>query len=270
MPGYVAAFVSAVSRVIRTPVTLALGLVLLGASLAGCGGSAGGVAARVEGSQILSASVQHWMNVIAGEVSTGSGEPKPMVPVLPYYSACIAYKRKYLASAPSGQSAPSHVQLRQECAFEFEKEKLKALYFLISSEWLDGAAGELGVRPGDRELRSEVASLEARFPNKATARRFLVGTRGTEADLLARLKATILTKAIQQKLEARSRRKGLSKPERQRSLDEFGRRFESTWRARTNCRPGYVIPICRQRYVPPRLAVSLSPPDVPLTKMTVE
>jgi foldase protein PrsA len=257
------------AKATRRLLTGTLAMLLAVTGVGGCGDdNAGSVAVEVSHQSISRGSVKHWMEVIAGEVSTSPGQPKPGVPSPPKYTACVSYKRKYPIAPANGESTPS--QLRQECAFEFEKERLKALYFLISSDWLDGAASELGVRPGDSELRSQVASVEARFPSKATARRFLVGTRGTEADLFARLKATVLTTAIQQKLEAQSREKGLSKPDRQRSLEEFSKRFESTWRARTSCRPGYVVPICRQRYVPPRAAATLRPPDVPLTKMTAE
>jgi hypothetical protein len=225
---------------------------------------------RVGHTPIGQAPIEHWMDVIAGEVSTGPGQPKSEVPVPPEYAACIAYKRKYPVAVSGGWAGTSRFHIRRECAFEFQKEKLKALYFLISSRWVEGAASELGVRTSAGELRRQVASLVARFPNRATARHFLVGTRGTEADLSMRLETVALTSAIQQKLEAQSRQKGLTRPERQRALEEFGDRFKSTWRSRTSCRPGYVVPICKQHYVPPKIATTLAPPDVPLTKMTAK
>jgi hypothetical protein len=208
------------------------------------------------------------MEVIAGEISTTPGQPKPAVPAPPKYSACIAYKRKYPVAPVSGKSTP--VPLRRECAFEFEKEKLKALYFLVSNQWIDGAARELGVLPKGPELRRQLISFKQRFPNKAVARRFLVGARGTESDLFARLKGVLLISKVQQKLEAESRQKRLGRVERQRALDEFSKRFESRWRARTNCRPGYVVPVCRQPYRAPKGVSTLAPPPVPLTKMTAE
>jgi hypothetical protein len=259
-----------VYRARRISLTLALGVVLIGAVDVGwCGDSTNGsVAVQVGHVSITQATVKHWMEVIAGEVSTTPPQPKPSVPAPPKYSACIAYKRKYPVAPASGKPTP--FQLRRECAFEFEKEKLKALYFLISSEWIDGAARETGVLPAGPDLRRQLIPLEQRFPNKAVARRFLVGVRGTEADLFARLKGVFLISKVQQKVEAESRRKGLDEVERQRALDEFSQRFESRWRARTACRPGYVVPICKQRYRPPKFASTLSPPNVPLTKMTAE
>jgi hypothetical protein len=209
------------------------------------------------------------MEVIAGEVSTAPGQPKPGVPAPPDYASCAAYKRKYPTTATAG-AKPTPVQLRRECASEFEKEKLKALYFLISSRWIEGAAQELGALPNEAELRRQIAPLERRFPSKAVARRFLVGVHGTEADLFARLKGVLLISKVQRKLEAQNRQRGLGKAERQQALDEFGQHFESTWRARTSCRPGYVVPICKERYLPPKVAATLSPPTVPLTKMTAE
>jgi hypothetical protein len=254
----------------RPAVNLALGVVFLAAGVAGCGGDASPVAVQVGRTPITQASVKHWMDVIAGEVSTAADQPKPPVPTPPEYTACIAYRRKYPATFRSEQSALSAGGPKRECEFEFYKEKLKSLYFLISSQWVEGAASELGISPSSGDLRRQIAPLIERFPNKVVARRFLVGTRGTEADLQARLKVVLLTSKIQHALEAQNRQKGLAKDGRQRALDAFGRSLGSTWRWRTSCRPGYVVPICRQRYSPPQAASRVVPPDVPLTRMTAE
>jgi hypothetical protein len=220
---------------------------------------------------ITQASVKHWMNVIAGEVSTAAGQPKPPVPTPPEYTACISYRRKYPATFRSEQSSALPAGgPKRECEFEFYKEKLKSLYFLISSQWVEGAASELGISTRSGDLRQQIAPLVERFPNKAVARRFLVGTLGTEADLQARLKVVLLTSKIQHELEAQNRQKGFARDGRQRALDAFGHSLERTWRQRTSCRPGYVVPICRQRYSPPQAASMLVPPDVPLTRMTAE
>jgi hypothetical protein len=255
-------------RAKRAFVILMLGMTLLGVDLAGCGGGANSVAVQVGRTPITRDSVKHWMDVIAGEVSTSSGQPKPSVPAPPEYTACISYKRKYPDAPQSAQAAPPVARLRRECDFEFHKEKLKSLYFLISSRWVEGAARELGISPTYGELRRQIAPLVGRFPNKTVARRFLVGVRGSEADLVARLKVVLLTSKIQRELE--DRQKNLAKAERQRALDAFGRSFVRTWRARTSCHSGYVVPICKQLYRPPKLSSTLLPPAVPLTKMTAE
>ena len=248
-----------------------IGAVTLSIGLAGCGSdTADVVVARVGHTSIAQGAVKHWMDIIAGEVSTAAGQPKPDVPIPPHYTACISYKRKYPAAASAERSASASVGLWRECNVEFQKEKLKALYFLISRLWVDGVAGELGANPSDRELHGQLASLVQRFPSRASARHFLVGARGTEADLLARLKVVVLAASVQRALEAQNRRQGLDEPERQRALRSFGKRFERAWRARTSCRPGYVVPICRQRYTPAKSASALTPPDVPLTRMTAE
>lgn len=264
----VAALVLAMDRPKRAFVILMLGMNLLGVDLAGCGGEANSVAVQVGRTPLTPDSVKHWMDVIAGEVSTPSGQPKPVVPAPPEYTDCISYKRKYSGAPHTGQAALSVAQLRRECDFEFHKEKLKSLYFLISSRWVEGAARELDISPTTGELRRQITALLGRFPNKTVARRFLVGLRGTEADLVARLKVVLLTSKIQQELE--ERHKNLAKTDRQRALDAFGRSFVRTWRARTSCHPGYVVPICKQPYRPPKLSSTLLPPDVPLTKMTAE
>jgi hypothetical protein len=250
--------------------TVAFGAVLVSACFDGCGaGAADPVVVDVGHASIRQSMVKHWMGIVAGEVSTAPGHPKPEVPVPPQYTECISYKRKYPVTPPNGRSTASRGQLRRECEFEFRKEKLKALYFLISSLWVSGAASELGVNPDASELKRRIVLFEQQFPSLAIARRFLVGTRGTEIDLRAHLKVVVLTLDIQRKLEAQSRQKGLGRAERQLVLDRFGERFQRTWRARTNCRPGYMTPICQQ-YRTPNVSPAITPPTVPLTKMTAE
>jgi len=207
------------------------------------------------------------MSVIAGEVSTVAGQPEPMVPEPPEYNACITYKRKYPVTP--GQEANSTAELRHECELEFEKEKVKAIYFLIPSVWVRGEAVELGVNLTGTRLEQQLALAKRRFPSEAVAHKFLVGTRGTGKDLTARLTQLLLIARIQRALERQSHRLHLTQGQRQHVLDQFGKRFERTWRARTSCRPAYVTAVCRQ-YRLPKIAPAITPPTVPLTKMTVE
>jgi hypothetical protein len=255
-----------------TKASLRVALLLAAFFLASIGLTACGndnAAVRVEGTVITRATVGHWMSVIASEVSTASGRPEPDVPRPPHYSACIAYRRRFPTTFGDGRVALSPPELRHECALEFQKEKLKALYFLISSNWVVGEGIALGVKLTQKEVAQQLAQLESAAPSKTRFRRFLVGTRGTTADLLRRLELTLLTARIHRKLEAEASARHLTTSQRQADLQRFGAEFARRWTARTACHAGYVVPICRQ-YKRPKAPPALTPPQVPLTNMTAE
>jgi hypothetical protein len=243
-------------------------LLLATIGLAGCGdGIADNVAVRVGKTSIAAATVAHWMSVIAGEVSTAPGQPEPEVPQPPRYTRCIAYRARY-PTVP-GQPTPTAGRLKQECELEFQKEKLKALYFLIPYTWVSGEAAQLGVSVTDQALRRQIAQLEKQGPSEAELRKFFVGTRGTVADLLSRLKLNLLMTRVQQKLEHERATPAQTVEQRQQALNRFSEQFVRRWTTQTDCRPAYVVPICRQ-YKPPKVAPALVPPSIPLTKMTAE
>jgi hypothetical protein len=246
-----------------------LGVTLLASGLTSCGGSAADeMAAQVGTKKIARSEVQHWMSVIAGEVSTAAGQPEPSVPKPPNYSACIVYKKKYPIT-PSTSEPKSASEVKHECRLEFEKEKLKALYFLIPLVWVKGEAAELGVNLTGKALEQELAAAKRQFPSEAVARKFLVGTRGTAKDLSARLTQLVLVARVQRILERQAAQRHLTRAQRQQALDQFSERFGRTWRARTSCRPGYVMPICRQ-YRAQKAPSPVTPPTLPLTKLTAE
>jgi len=246
---------------------IAMTVALLACGLTACGKTGKDVAAQVGGTTISRNEVQHWMSVIAGEVSTAAGHPEPPVPEPPGYGACIDYKKRYPTTSVAAKRPTASIRL--ECRREFEKEKLKALYFLIPSVWVRGEAAKLGVDLTGKELERELAAATAHFPSEAVARKLLVGARGTAKDLSARLTQLVLVTRVQRALEREARQSHLTLPQRQQALDRFSERFERTWRAATSCRPGYVMPICKQ-YRTPRIAPPITPPTLPLTKLTAE
>lgn len=253
----------------RRLLTVWAGVTMLFAlGLTGCGnGLADDVAVKIDGTSIGNAAVAHWMSVIAGEVSTEPGVPEPEVPAPPRYAQCIAYHRAFPFRSAAGQVTQATIE--HECAIEFQKERLKALYLLVSYTWVSGEAKALGVHVSNYELQQRIALLKGQFPDEAGLRKFLVGERGTLADLLVRLRLSALAAAVQQKLEREGSRHGLTASQRQTALDRFSSRFVASWTGRTDCRAGYVVPLCMQ-YKPPRVVPELVPPSIPLTKMTVE
>jgi hypothetical protein len=265
----------------RKPMSLTVGILrrawpigLLSAlvCLAGCGGDASGtIAAKVGATTISGAAVAHWMSVIDAAASTAPGQPPFKPPVPPGYVACIAYLRAWApwAKPVGGRPAPTSRRLKAQCEYEYEKLKLKALYFLISSVWLTGEAAELGVRVTDAQWRARLAVLKSQFPNEAAFRLYFVKIGLTIADLLAEIKQNVFAELIQRKLEKENDRRHLTTAQRQRVLNRFGSQFKAKWRSRTDCRPEYLVPICRQ-YNLPKVPFGLVPPAVLLTNMAAE
>jgi hypothetical protein len=211
------------------------------------------------------------MSVIAADASTAPGQPTPKPPDPPSYTACIAYLRAYAqwAKPVDGRSVVTSKRLKAQCEYEYQKLKLKALYTLIPYAWVTGEAAKLGVKATGRELQRRLALLKSQFPNEAAFKKYVVSRGVTIADLLLDIKVSALVELIQHKLETENKKWHLTTAQRQGMLDRFGTEFKAEWTARTDCRPGYVVPICRQ-YDLPRTPFGLVPPAVPLTNLATE
>lgn len=237
--------------------------------LTGCGGdAAGSVAVQIDTHTITSAQVDHWMSVIAAGASTAPGQPTARPPDPPGYVSCIAYLRAYAPWAKPGDGRPAVTsgRLRAQCEYEYEKLKLKALYALISNVWVAGEAGELGVKATPGELRHALVQLKSGFPNEQAFKKFMEVRGLTLADLLDETTQGVLVELIQQKLEQEGDLQHLTTAQRQQRLDQFGRRYEAKWKSRTDCRQGYLVPIC-ERYHLATVPFGLVPNALPLTDL---
>lgn len=231
--------------------------------LASCAkGQDDNVAVRVGRHAISERTVQHWMSALIGKGSN-LREPGPKVPVPPAYTACIADQRAHQRSMSASQPS-TQKQLKAHCAFEYRRFKLKALYLLISYQWVTGEAAELGVKVDRNELRRQLATFEqALAPNKAAFQRDLRFWRASMSNILLSLELSQLTTRIEAKLQAAA---GGTAQQGEAALARFGLAYKRKWQARTDCSSGYVVPICRQ-YRAPKTPSALVPPSVPLTGM---
>ncbi len=218
---------------------------------------------------ISRSAVAHWMSVVAAGGGTAPGVPKFETPQPPSYAHCIAYFEKYPFTSP-GQARPSHAALAARCDLQYRREKLKALYTLITYYWVSGEASELGVTLPAQELKHVLATIEReQYPDGEGFAGFLASYRLTRADWVMQLKVELLVPRIQAKLEARPKMQVLTVQSRQQALDRFSREYERKWKGRTNCQATYVVPICRQ-YKPPKTPPTLVPNSVPLTNLAAK
>jgi hypothetical protein len=115
-----------------------------------------------------------------------------------------------------------------------------AMGFLISADWLIGEAANLHIEASAIKVRRQFDRLRRQqFPKPAQFKKFLKQTGETVSDLLLRVRLSMLTTRIQQRVEGHG-----SKRSRQRALTRFVKRFQRTWKAQTYCETIYKMPDC--------------------------
>jgi foldase protein PrsA len=170
------------------------------AGLSACGGGLPSDAVvQVSGTSITNAAFNHWMEVAATSTTTGTGG-KPVLPVPPDYTACIAHLAA-IAPATKGQTAPTHAQLKSQCATQYKSLQQEVLGFLITSQWVLAEAKALGVNVSDAEVRKQFLSIKSQqFPKAADFEKFLASSGQTVSDLLYRVKLNMFSSKVEQKI----------------------------------------------------------------------
>jgi hypothetical protein len=230
-------------------------------ALGGCGKSHGSKTAVTVGSHAITATqVEHWMTVLWNK-GYGAHDKIPPIPKPPDYKACITLQR---IRSPSALPPKTIVGPKAFCDFEYRRFRLKALYLLISHQWVAGEASELGVHVNANELRQRLVAYErAMAPSSAGARQLLHNWKVTTSELRLSFELAQLSERIETKVQAEA---GSAPSARERALASFGREFKRKWVDRTRCSQPYVVPICRD-YVAPKTPPDLVPPSVPLTHL---
>jgi foldase protein PrsA len=205
----------------------ALGAVLFALlGLAACGGIPGNAVVQVGGMPVTKEAFNHWMEIAATASSTtaGAAAAKPVLPEPPDYKACIAHLRAIAPAPAKGQTAPTTAQLKSQCEQQYKQLQQQVLGFLISSDWVIGEAGALGVKVSDAEVHKQFAKIKSsQFPRAAEYEKFLATTGQTTSDLLLRVKLNVLSSKIQEKVA--KRKHAVSKAEIEKYYNENKQRF---------------------------------------------
>jgi foldase protein PrsA len=184
----------------------ALGAVFFASlALAACGSSGipSNAVVQVGSNPITKTTFEHWLSVAAASSATTTGKTaaKPVLPVPPNYTACIAHLEATAAKPAKGQAKPTTAQLKSECAQQYTSLKQEVLGFLISSEWVIGEASNLGVKVSDAEVKKEFEKIKTQqFPKTAEFEKFLATSGQSVSDLLLRVKLNMLSSKIQKKI----------------------------------------------------------------------
>jgi foldase protein PrsA len=192
-----------VSRPVRQ--IAALGAVFFSvAGLAACGGGVpGNAVVAVNGQPISKETFNHWMAVAASSSATAAGQKttKAPVPDPPTYTACVARLQSIEPKPAKGQKARTPAQLKTQCEQQYKALQQQVLGFLISSEWVLGQAKEMGIGVSDKEVAARLNTLKKQqFPKEAEFQKFLATTGQSVSDLLLRVKLSMVSQKVQEKI----------------------------------------------------------------------
>ena len=164
---------------------------------AGCGGVPGDSVATVDGNSIDKAQFTHWMNVAART----SGQPNAKAPDPPDYTACIADKRKTAPKPAKGQPKTTDAQLKTQCKQQYEGLRNQVLQLLVTFQWIQGEADDLGVKVTDAEVKKSFEQQKKQsFPKDADYQKFLKTSGQTNEDILERVRLDLLSNKIRDKV----------------------------------------------------------------------
>ncbi|THD79800.1 MAG: peptidyl-prolyl cis-trans isomerase [Phenylobacterium sp.] len=169
---------------ICSPGMVAVILAVVG--LTACGGSAkSGAIARVGDATITGALLTHWMTVLA---------PQHVLPEPPLYARCIADEKMLVATA-------THSSLLSRCRQRYQTLRRASLNYLVSTDWLLGAAAENDIPISDGLVQARLTERERSYP--AGPSEFQESAKAvdhTMADIRLEIEREVAAALIRQKL----------------------------------------------------------------------
>src|SRR3954449_12275170 len=170
---------------------------------AGCGGTdvPSDSVAKVGDVKITKTQYQHWFlaSVKQQAQSTGQKPGQVVAPDPPNFTKCIAAKQKQ--PLPQGVPKPDAKAVKAQCKQEYDGINQQTLQFLITSQWLTQEAAKRKITASDKEVQTTFQQQKKQsFPKEADYQKFLASSGQTEADLLYRVRLSVLTNKLQQSI----------------------------------------------------------------------
>jgi foldase protein PrsA len=166
--------------------------------LAACGGVPGNGVAKVDDSVIKKSTFDHWIAVAALSSRQPGSASAVTVPDAPKYTKCMAAKRVQPAA---GQPQQTDAQLKAACDQEYKSLQQQVMQFLISAQWIQGEAKDLGIKVTDKDVQAEFAKQKKQsFPKEADYQAFLKSSGMSQNDILLRVKLDLLSNKIRDKV----------------------------------------------------------------------
>jgi foldase protein PrsA len=183
------------------PLSLLAALAVVILVIAGCGGSdvPSDSVATVGDAKITKDQYNHWLAATVKQQaqSTGQQPSAVVIPDAPNFTKCVAAKAKQ--PVPKGVPKPDPKTLKAQCKQEYDSANQTTMQFLISSQWLLQETAKRKIVASDKEVRTTFDQQKKQsFPKEADYQKFLTSSGQTEADLLFRIKQTVLINKLQQ------------------------------------------------------------------------
>jgi hypothetical protein len=193
--------------------------------------------AQVGSALITRAELSHWMGTLLGGDLYESKHvvaPKGLVSDPESLPRCVASIKRFIA----GSTIPTPAKIENKCKQLHAVLKNQALTSLIQYRWDVARNAKLGlkVEPGDvQRLFAQVRAKE--FPTAQKLNAYLARRGWTVADELFLVRRDLLGAMILKKLAALGGPKG---------FERFTSETNELEKAKTSCRPAYVVEPCRE------------------------
>jgi foldase protein PrsA len=182
------------------PLSLLAALAAVILVIAGCGGDVpSDSVATVGDAKITKEQYAHWLAATIKQQaqSTGQRPADVVIPDPPDFTKCVAAKSKQ--PAQKGAPKPDTKTLKTQCKQDYDSANQTTMQFLISSQWLLQETAKRKIVASDKEVRTTFEQQKKQsFPKEADYQKFLQSSGQTEADLLFRIKQTVLINKLQQ------------------------------------------------------------------------
>ncbi len=170
-------------------------------TVTGCGGGVpGNSVAKVQDTAITNAAFNHWMEIAVFSTAGKTNAQKPVLPVPPKYTACIAREKELLKQEKPAKT-PTEAELKKRCETTYNNFKTEVMSFLLSSQWVLGEGKALNIKLTDAEVKKQFLKIKSQqFPKQSEFNEFVSLSHQTISDLLLRVKLNLLSSKIQEKI----------------------------------------------------------------------
>jgi foldase protein PrsA len=168
----------------------------------GCGGGVpGDSVARIDDATIKKATFAHWLAIAARSSQPPGSSATVSVPDPPKFTKCIAGKRQSAPKPTPGQPKPTDAQFKAQCKQEYEGLRDQVMQFLVSADWIQGEANDLGIKLTDAEVQKQFQKQKKQsFPKEADFQKFLKSSGMNLDDLKFRVRVQALSDKLRTKV----------------------------------------------------------------------
>jgi foldase protein PrsA len=184
----------------RTTLKILIPLALLGVSttaIAACGNDVPpNAVAKIGDETITQEEFDKWVETAVKSQAQGG---QVVVPDPPDFTKCVAGKKK--TAVPEGQKKPTDAELEKQCKAEYDALKSEVMQFLIQAEWVQQEAADRDIEVTDAAVNKSFEQQKKQaFPTDKAYQQFLKTSGMTEADILFRVKLSLLQEKLTKKV----------------------------------------------------------------------